>query len=133
MRQQEQAIRTAFAAEARERLNKARAELEAVPEDAVLDRLHQEFDSLHGAARAVNCRNLERLSRTAAEFARWLRRQPGRPDAAHLGLLHQGITLMEQAAGVQDGCERGDMETEILECMNTIRVKTERAPFGEEE
>ncbi|HKJ75761.1 MAG TPA: Hpt domain-containing protein [Gammaproteobacteria bacterium] len=130
MQEQEQAIRSAFAAEARERLAKARGELDAIPGNAALDRLHQEFDSLHGAARAVNCRNLERLSRAAAEFARWLRREPGRPTPAHVELLQQGITLMEHAAGVRDGCEREDLEADILHCLGMIRDKTERGTFG---
>lgn len=130
MRDREQAIRSAFAAEARERLTAARRDLDAIADPAALDRLHQEFDSLHGAARAVNCRHLERLSRAAAEFARWLRREARQPEPAHLDLLREGVTLMEYAAGVREGCQDANIEDQVLRYLGEAKEMTERGAFG---
>lgn len=82
----------AFFAELSERLQRAQRILDAAEEVAAFDRLHQEFDTLHGAARAVDCNCLERSNRRLAEYVRQLKRR-GASLAEGKPLLLRGIEL----------------------------------------
>lgn len=79
MKEHAQLLRAAFCAEMHERLQRVQGELSGPPDahwDAeAFDRLHQEFDTLFGAARAVNCQCMENRFRAMAELARSLRRR----------------------------------------------------------
>ena len=58
------------------------------------DQLHQEFDSMVGASRALNYSILEKFSRSMASFSRFLRNrfpEPALPE--HLELLRHAINL----------------------------------------
>lgn len=87
-----------FCGEARERLGRALACLERGPQGCDYNSVHQEFDSLHGGARAVDIEWLERDTRVIAGYARFLRNLgPGRaPAAAHTLLLDTVRTLADQ-------------------------------------
>jgi CheY-like chemotaxis protein len=87
-----------FCGEARERFGRALACLGPGPQGCNYDGVHQEFDSLHGGARAVGIDWLERDTRVIAGYARFLRNLgSGRvPAAAHALLLDTVRTLAEQ-------------------------------------
>jgi hypothetical protein len=86
----------AFFAELTERLGRVRRDLAQAQDAALFDRLHQEFDTLHGAARAVDCVCLERSNRRLAEYARQLRRRDAPPT--------EGRALLERAVDLGLGC-----------------------------
>lgn len=89
-----------FCAEARERFGRALACLEKGPDACDYNNVHQEFDSLHGGARAVDLAWLERDTRVIAGYARFLRNL-GRGQvtpAAHGLLLETVRALVEQCA-----------------------------------
>lgn len=69
------AITLAFCADCRERMSRVTGIVqERMPLDgAQLDRLHQEFDTLFGGARAVHMPELEHYFRQMARYARYLR------------------------------------------------------------
>ncbi len=83
------ALLEVFCQEARDRLARARAELERGPARCDYNAVHQEFDSLHGGARAADIGWLERAARMVAGYARFLRSfGPGlAPAPAHALLL----------------------------------------------
>ncbi|MDP2809065.1 MAG: response regulator [Rhodocyclaceae bacterium] len=92
------ALLDVFIVEARGRLDRALDCLEHGPEGCVYDKVHQEFDSLHGGARAVDLEWLERDSRVIAGYARFLHNL-GRAQvtaSAHALLLETVRALAEQ-------------------------------------
>jgi HPt (histidine-containing phosphotransfer) domain-containing protein len=99
-------LRRIFCREAAERLERVDMELRSPPNAAALDRIHQEFDSLAGACRAVNFRCLERCARRMAELARQLRRLPAerRPDCRPL--LRDGVAIFADGAETLGACEK---------------------------
>lgn len=119
-----QALLMAFNSEIRERLNRARQVLLQSPQlgAAQLDALHQEFDSLHGAARAVDCPKLERFGRLLAGYARLLRRRGG-ADAEDLARL-------EAAIGFGLGCagngQCGDCRADPGELLRDVESRMRR-------
>lgn len=84
----------AFFAELAERVQRAQRTLDAADDDT-FDRLHQEFDTLYGAARAVDCVCLEQCNRRLAEYVRLLKRRDT-PLAEGRTLLANGIGLEQQ-------------------------------------
>lgn len=103
-----QKLLTLFNREADERLARIAEMLNDNDEPtSLLDRLYQEFDSLYGAARAVNCGVLEDLFRTMAEYSRSLRRQRGGPiSASSMALLREGTELAGRHTSIEscDDC-----------------------------
>jgi hypothetical protein len=93
-----------FFAELDERLRGVRRELEQAQDAGVYQRLHQEFDALHGAARAVDCVCLERCNRRLAEYTRQLGRR-GAPLAEGRALLGRAIDLGLACASHGRCCE----------------------------
>lgn len=74
---------------------------------AVLDQLHQEFDTLFGGARAVHLPELEHYFRSMARYARHLRncRSNGREvEAAAWQDLLTGIRLAQLCGADQSDC-----------------------------
>ncbi|MEO5364897.1 MAG: hypothetical protein H7831_00770 [Magnetococcus sp. WYHC-3] len=72
------------------------AQSSGVPPPEALDQIHQEFDSLHGAARAVDLRCVESYARLLARLARALRNHACRATAADWDLLARGVALTPQ-------------------------------------
>lgn len=107
-----QALKAAFQIECHERIALATDIVERIDvlngED--LDRIHQEFDTLYGAARAMHVQQLERLFRVIACFARFIRNNPdGQEDARRHDLLKCGIKIGMQcsdAMGADTHCAR---------------------------
>jgi CheY-like chemotaxis protein len=87
-----------FCAEARERLGRALNCLENGAGVCDYNTVHQEFDSLHGGARAVDLEWLERDTRVIAGYARFLRNLGhGHVTASAHGLLLETVrALVEQ-------------------------------------
>lgn len=92
------ALLEVFCAEARERLGRALACLERGADGCDYNNVHQEFDSLHGGARAVDLEWLERDTRVIAGYARFLRNLGhGHVTPAAHGLLLETVrALVEQ-------------------------------------
>ncbi len=86
-----------FCKETRERLARARACLDQGPEACDYDLVHQEFDSLHGGARAVDLPWLEHYSRVVAGYARFLKhlKRGGQHHETHM-LLSQAVAALEE-------------------------------------
>lgn len=92
------ALLKVFCTEARSRMSRALACLERGPDGCDYNDIHQEFDSLHGGARAVDLEWLERDTRVIAGYARFLSGL-GRShvtSAAHGLLLETVRVLAEQ-------------------------------------
>ena len=87
-----------FLAEGRARLDRALTNLEIGPDGCDYNMVHQEFDSLHGGARAVDLEWLERDSRVIAGYARFLHNlgKAQVTSAAHGLLLETVRVLAEQ-------------------------------------
>lgn len=125
MKTQQEALRAAFALEANDRLARASEELQAHLDGPALDRLHQEFDSLFGAARAVNCRSTERVARTCAELARWLRREQAGAAGPDVDLLRQGMTILEKTVGTGTPCDEQPVGEDIQGFLEAVQQRTE--------
>lgn len=97
-----------FCREARERLERALACLEQGPDACDYDQVHQEFDSLHGGARAVDLPWLEHYSRVVAGYARFLRhlRRNGQHAATHALLTEAVAALLDQCGQAPPGAAR---------------------------
>ncbi|MDQ6993035.1 MAG: hypothetical protein Q9M31_06125 [Mariprofundus sp.] len=68
-----------------------------------LDKMHQEFDTIYGACRALGREDLGAFIRLCASFARHLRCQlPATIDADAVALLTSVVTLAEQLKEVTD-------------------------------
>lgn len=62
-----------------------------------LDEIHQEFDSLVGATRAIDAKDLGKVCRALAVLSRYLRNQlPKAPDSAAIELMQDSVTLLLQ-------------------------------------
>lgn len=122
-----EALLDVFCKETRERLTRALTSLEQGPESCDYDQVHQEFDSLHGGARAVDLPWLEHYSRVVAGYARLLRhlKRGGQHQETH-ALLTQAVTaLVEQCrktplAQLLAGDEPGMPMREMLTSMQTL-------------
>jgi len=104
----------AFCSECRQRVERAAGVLEEQPGAALgadaLNRLHQEFDSLSGAARAVNLLELEYFFRTLASYARHLhRKSPAGIDAAEYRALEHGIEASLECRQDPQRCLEGNL------------------------
>ncbi len=95
-----EALLDVFCKETRERLARALACLQQGPQDCDYDAVHQEFDSLHGGARAVDLPWLEHYSRVVAGYARFLRhlKRHGQHEESHALLLQAVKALEEQCS-----------------------------------
>jgi len=116
-----------FCQECRQRMLRAQATLRQCIEQGYtatyLDDLHQEFDSLVGAARAVNLDQIEQFNRAAASLARHLRNQlPAEPDDKTTALLREAIKQGMECGGNPN--IRLELDTEqmrtIIEQINVI-------------
>ena len=86
-----------FCAEARDRLQRALACLEKGSGCCDYNLVHQEFDSLHGGARAVDIDWLERDARVIAGYARFLRNLgPHHVTSAAHNLLLETVRILEE-------------------------------------
>lgn len=103
---------------------RAGRELEGRPDGPALDRLHQEFDSLFGAARAVNCRSTEQVARACAELARCLRREHDGAADPDVGLLRQGMELLERSVGTGDRCAQQPVRPDIQGFIEAVQERT---------
>lgn len=102
-------LRSTFCAECRERMLRAAALLANYEgqDSAVLlfDALHQEFDSLCGAARAVDAAPIERFARQTASFLRHLRdTSPRYMDAKSQALVRDAVDLALSCGGRSSDC-----------------------------
>ena len=87
-----------FCAEAHRRLETVQRALAGTDGSPVYDQLHQEFDTLSGAARACNLPDWEHWCRLLARLSRHLHRQRSRGvDPAAQRLLEQAMGLLHAA------------------------------------
>jgi len=98
-----------FCQECRERMMRAKASLIQCHErgftTACLDNMHQEFDSLVGASRAVNLEQLEQFNRAMASLSRYLRNKlPVEPEGNEVGLLREAIDMGLGCGGDPNRC-----------------------------
>lgn len=90
------------------------------------ERLHQEFDSLSGAARAANYSELEVYYRSVARYARLL------SNKAHLGISADQHRVLQDAIGFVSQCGCHEKECLIHKSdgmqamMETMRESTEQ-------
>ncbi|MDD3517707.1 MAG: hypothetical protein PHQ14_05110 [Chromatiales bacterium] len=112
----------AFLDEQALRLARARVDIDGASDTlfddaqaAAYDRLHQEFDTLHGAARAVDCHCMEGLYRCLAGLARALRRAGSPLSAAWREPFLQGVAVGER-------CRKRPQCTVDEHCMNAKRL-----------
>jgi len=108
----------AFAKECEERMQRAMAVLNecggGAGQPECCDRLHQEFDSLSGAARAINLTVLERFSRVLATYLRGLRnRHMDMDQAGRREMLEEAIRFLHEHA-VNLSCNPTDQLTRDL-------------------
>jgi len=91
-------IHQAFRTECDQRLRRAKGALEAVADGLAVGvcyaRVHQELDSLYGAARAVNFEEWERFSRALDDLLGSLRARLPETDIKQHQLLEKGISLV---------------------------------------
>ncbi len=130
-----EALLDVFCKETRERLARALACLERGSEDCDYDLVHQEFDSLHGGARAVDLPWLEHYSRVVAGYARLLRhlRRGGQHEETH-ALLTQAVTaLVEQCrkTPLAEMLAGEEPELPLREMMNNMQALMRRASLTE--
>jgi len=88
-----------FRQELLDRLKKALLELQTGPANCNYDAVHQEMDSLVGAARTMGQEWLERDSRTLAAYARFLRNRKDHSanDPCHLMLVDVIIEMKKES------------------------------------
>lgn len=124
-----------FCKETRERLQRALDCLEQGPDACDYDQVHQEFDSLHGGARAADLPWLEHYSRVVAGYARFLRhlKRSGQHEETH-ALLTQAVT------GLLERCQKNTLaelvagaapELPMREMLNTMQNLMQQAPPSE--
>jgi CheY-like chemotaxis protein len=93
-----------FCTEARDRLGRALSCLENGPGQCDYNNVHQEFDSLHGGARAVDLEWLERDTRVIAGYARFLRNL----GHGHVTSGAHGL-LLETVRALAEQCQSLDL------------------------
>lgn len=130
-----EALLDIFCKETRERLTRALASLEQGPEGCDYDQVHQEFDSLHGGARAVDLPWLEHYSRVVAGYARLLRhlKRGGQHEETHVLLVQAVTALAEQCRKTPlDQLLAGDApEMPMREMLNSMQTLMQRASLNE--
>jgi chemotaxis protein histidine kinase CheA len=104
-----ESITQAFCADCQERMSRVTGIVqEGMPLDGEqLDRLHQEFDTLFGGARAVHMPELEHYFRQMARYARYLRNRQvaGQAvDQQHWQTLLDGIKAVPCCGDDLSGC-----------------------------
>lgn len=130
-----EALLDVFCKETRERLARALASLEQGPEGCDYDQVHQEFDSLHGGARAVDLPWLEHYSRVVAGYARLLRhlKRGGQHEETH-ALLTQAVTaLLEQCRKTPliELLAVNEPEMPMREMLSSMQTLMQRASLDE--
>lgn len=129
------ALLEVFCKETRERLTRALACLAQGPTDCDYDLVHQEFDSLHGGARAVDLPWLEHYSRVVAGYARLLRhlKRGGQHEETH-ALLTQAVTaLVEQChkSPLSELLAEEEPTVPMREMLNNMQALMQRASLAE--
>ena len=77
---------------------------EITPEQCFSE-IFQEFDSLHGAARAIDCIEIEYFSRVCAQLVKYLeKRLPELPAPEYKTLLEKAIQLGLRCNGESEKC-----------------------------
>ena len=102
-------LRQEYCQECHERMLRAREILEqcglAIPLPRCCDQLFQEFDSLQGAARAINIPELERFYKALTGFTRFLKSTEGDMlNTAHRHTLTQAVEFSLVCGGNLDNC-----------------------------
>lgn len=124
-----------FCKETRERLARALACLDQGPEACDYDVVHQEFDSLHGGARAVDLPWLEHYSRVVAGYARLLRhlKRGGQHTQTHALLTQAVSSLVEQCSKtpLADLLDEQEPELPMREMLVTMQDQMQRASQAE--
>ncbi|MBZ0106384.1 MAG: hypothetical protein K8H84_12240 [Sulfuricella denitrificans] len=126
-------LQQAFCQECRERTQRALMILGESTDPAALrlcyDQIHQEFDTLYGAARACNRTTLESFFRALAQYARFLRVAladgSGLNYKAH-DLLRQGVVLANACEGREDHC-LSESAGAVAALMSVMKQKMETA------
>lgn len=124
-------LQEAFCHECFERMLRAKSVLEQsdlnIDAEDCFDQLHQEFDSMVGASRALHYPLLEKFSRYLASYSRLLReRLPVPASAADVELLHQSINLWMGCGGKMSHClSKCDSAVEELIKQIDVMMKTE--------
>lgn len=126
-----EALLDVFCKETRERLARALDCLEQGPEACNYDAVHQEFDSLHGGARAVDLPWLEHYSRVVAGYARFLRhlKRGGSHGETH-ALLTQAVAALATQCNkfpLTDLMAGPESEIPMRELLNTMQNLMQRA------
>lgn len=132
-----EALLAIFCVETRERLGRALENLQAGPESCDYEAVHQEFDSLHGGARAVDLPWLEHYSRVLAGYARFLRhlRQNRSTTDAH-ELLHQMVGELNKQcqrttlADLMAGAEPDPFMSGLMRNMQNLLREADPAEFS---
>jgi chemotaxis protein histidine kinase CheA len=91
------------------------------------DSIHQEFDSLSGAARALSMQEVEQFASTMAAFLRYLRgKLPVAASREEKLLLYQGVELAMLCGGLEQKCiiTYPELFETILGGMQAILEKT---------
>jgi hypothetical protein len=106
-------LRTQYCIECHERMLRAKAILsrygDEFPDSMGYDMLHQEFDSLVGAARAVNLKPVYDFNRAMASLTRYLRNNlPISATETESQLLRRAIALLMECHGKREGCVLDD-------------------------
>lgn len=130
-----EALLDVFCKEARQRLAHALDCLEQGPEACNYDAVHQEFDSLHGGARAVDLPWLEHYSRVMAGYARFLRhlKRGGNHGETHALLTRAVAELVTQCnkSPLSDLLAGQGPAIPMHELLNTMQNLMQRADPAE--
>jgi len=130
-----EALLELFCKETRERLARALASLELGPEGCDYDLVHQEFDSLHGGARAVDLPWLEHYSRVVAGYARLLRhlKRGGQHEETHALLAQAVAALVAQCrkTPLAELLAGDEPEMPMREMLNSMQALMQRASLDE--
>ena len=118
-------LRQLFCRECRQRRASAKLALQELSSAArpanCYERLHQEFDSLYGAARAINNASLEKLFLLLRRYARFLSRRASRHevDEGQRRIMERAVDIVQYCSGRLDDCEwdhcEGMAQTLILQ------------------
>jgi len=127
-------LERAFCGECRERMLRAQAIVEKGVANLTVEdwnQLYQDFDSLYGAARAVNLPDMEDLARAMASYMRFLKRRSfqglGGPPGA---LLQRTITLTTRCAGAWNDCMQHAQVDELRSLVAELRAAVRKPAAG---